>query len=91
MGFTLQPQVDRARVRSAGVVTVLDVLDVLDRHGPTTLAELARETGAPKSTLHRVCSMMFERGWIARDANTGDTRARAPGRLARARRRRSRR
>jgi IclR family acetate operon transcriptional repressor len=35
-----------------------------------TLSELSRETGAPKSTLHRVCSMMLERGWIARDAAT---------------------
>lgn len=70
MRSTLQPHVDRPRVRSAGVATVLDVLDALDGHGTLTLSELARETGAPKSTLHRVCSMMLERGWIARDANT---------------------
>ena len=56
---------------SPGISAVLDVLDVLDRHGPTTLAQLARETGAAKSTLHRVCSMMGERGWIARDAVSG--------------------
>jgi DNA-binding IclR family transcriptional regulator len=56
---------------SPGVSAVLDVLDVLDRHGPTTLAQLARETGTAKSTLHRVCSMMGERGWIARDAASG--------------------
>lgn len=35
-----------------------------------TLSELSRETGAAKSTLHRVCSMMLERGWIARDEST---------------------
>lgn len=71
MTATLKPQaVARARVRSAGVTTVLDVLDALDGHGTLTLSELARETGAPKSTLHRVCSMMLDRGWIARDANT---------------------
>ena len=57
--------------RSPGVSAVLDVLEVLDRQGPTTLAELARETGIAKSTLHRVCSIMFERGWAARDARTG--------------------
>ena len=34
---------------SPGVSAVLDVLDVLDRHGPTTLAQLARETGTAKS------------------------------------------
>ncbi len=56
---------------SPGISAVLDVLDVLDRHGPATLAQLARETGAAKSTLHRVCSMMGERGWIARDAVSG--------------------
>jgi IclR family transcriptional regulator, KDG regulon repressor len=60
----------RVRVRSAGVTTVLDVLDALDGRGMLTLSELSRETGAPKSTLHRVCSMMLERGWIARDAST---------------------
>jgi IclR family acetate operon transcriptional repressor len=47
------------------------VLDVLDRDGPATLAQLARETGIAKSTLHRVCSMMFERGWVARDPRSG--------------------
>ena len=56
---------------SPGISAVLDVLEVLDREGPTTLAELARETGIAKSTLHRVCSIMFERGWAARDAQTG--------------------
>lgn len=71
MSTGLNPEVaPRTRVRSAGVATVLDVLDALDGRGMLTLSELARETGAPKSTLHRVCSMMLERGWIARDANT---------------------
>jgi IclR family transcriptional regulator, KDG regulon repressor len=56
---------------SPGISAVLDVLEVLDRRGPTTLAELARETGIAKSTLHRVCSIMFERGWAARDLYTG--------------------
>jgi len=56
---------------SPGISAVLDVLEVLDRRGPTTLAELARETGIAKSTVHRVCSIMFARGWAARDAHTG--------------------
>ena len=47
------------------------MLDVLDRQGPSTLAQLARETGTAKSTLHRVCAMMFERGWVARDPLSG--------------------
>lgn len=50
---------------------MLDVLEALDRQGPATLSELARATGVAKSTLHRVCSMMGQRGWIARDTHTG--------------------
>ena len=61
----------RSDAGSPGISAVLDVLDVLDRHGPTTLAQLSRETGTAKSTLHRVCSMMSERGWIARDTISG--------------------
>jgi DNA-binding IclR family transcriptional regulator len=60
-----------ARAASPGICAVLDVLDVLDRQGPCTLAQLARETGTAKSTLHRVCSMMSERGWVARDSRSG--------------------
>ncbi len=60
-----------ARPESPGVSAVLDVLDVLDRQGPATLAQLARETGTAKSTLHRVCALMSERGWIARDPRSG--------------------
>jgi IclR family acetate operon transcriptional repressor len=60
-----------ARAASPGISAVLDVLDVLDREGPTTLAQLARETGTAKSTLHRVCSMMSDRGWVARDPRSG--------------------
>ena len=60
-----------ARAASPGISAVLDVLDVLDRQGPATLAQLARETGTAKSTLHRVCTMMSERGWVARDPRSG--------------------
>ena len=65
------PSARRVRAASPGISAVLDVLDVLDRQGPVTLAQLARETGAPKSTLHRVCTMMTERGWVARDPRSG--------------------
>jgi len=50
---------------------VLDVLEALDGRGPATLSELARETGVAKSTLHRVCMTMGQRGWIARNAYSG--------------------
>lgn len=56
---------------SAGVSAVLDVLDALARHGPSTLSGLARETGIAKSTLHRVCTTMTGRGWIVRDGYSG--------------------
>lgn len=52
------------------MTAVLEVLDALDRRGPVTLAELARETGIAKSTLHRVCSLMEDRAWLARDTAT---------------------
>ena len=63
--------VDAASAGSAGVSAVLDVLEALDRRGPTSLAELARETGVAKSTLHRVCTTMGHRGWLARDLHSG--------------------
>jgi DNA-binding IclR family transcriptional regulator len=55
----------------AGVAAVLDVLESLERRGASNLAELARDTGAAKTTVHRVCAVMAERGWISRDALTG--------------------
>jgi IclR family KDG regulon transcriptional repressor len=61
----------RASDGSAGISAVLDVLEALDVRGPTTLSELARETGVAKSTLHRVCTTMGERGWIARNTYSG--------------------
>ena len=69
--YRLSEGAPRARPGSPGISAVLDVLEVLDREGPATLAQLARETGIAKSTLHRVCSMMFERGWVTRDPHSG--------------------
>jgi DNA-binding IclR family transcriptional regulator len=65
------PSAGAPRAGSAGILAVLDVLDALGRNRPVTLAQLARETGIAKSTLHRVCSAMDERGWIARDRASG--------------------
>jgi IclR family transcriptional regulator, KDG regulon repressor len=61
----------RVRPAPAGMSAVLDVLDALDRHRVVTLAQLARETGVAKSTLHRVCVVMGDRGWITRDLASG--------------------
>jgi DNA-binding IclR family transcriptional regulator len=52
---------------SAGVHTTLAVLDLLAAQPPLGLAELARELGIAKSTLHRVCAVLVERGWVVRD------------------------
>ena len=54
---------------SAGVHAALRVLDLLATRGPLQLAELGRELGAPKSTLHRICTILVERGWVVRDAD----------------------
>lgn len=52
---------------SAGVQATLDVLDVLAARGPLALSEIAREIAIAKSTLHRVCTILLERGWVVRD------------------------
>jgi DNA-binding IclR family transcriptional regulator len=43
------------------------VLELLVARGALTLSDLAGELGLPKSTLHRVCSVLVERGWALRD------------------------
>ena len=60
-------EADARRVSSAGVHATLRVLDLLAASAPLGLAELSRELGIPKSTLHRICSVLMERGWTVRD------------------------
>jgi len=55
------------RSTSAGVHATLRILDLLAAHGPLSLAELARELGIAKSTVHRICSILVERAWAVRD------------------------
>lgn len=52
-----------------GVNATLRILDVLAARGPLGLAELARDLGVPKSTIHRVCAVLVERAWAVRDAD----------------------
>ncbi len=52
---------------SAGVHATLAILDLLAASGPLSLAEIARELGMAKSTLHRICAVLVERGWAVRD------------------------
>jgi IclR family transcriptional regulator, KDG regulon repressor len=57
---------DARRASSTGVHTTLRVLELLVARAPLTLAELARELGVAKSTVHRVCSILVERAWAIR-------------------------
>ncbi len=52
---------------STGVHATLAVLDLLAARSPLSLSEIARELELAKSTVHRVCSVLVERGWAVRD------------------------
>jgi DNA-binding IclR family transcriptional regulator len=60
------PRTGRA-ASSAGVTATLGVLDLLAAKSPLSLSEIARELCVPKSTLHRICAVLVERGWAVRD------------------------
>src|SRR4029078_11166680 len=59
---------DRPPSTSAGVKATLAVLDLLAARSPLSLSEISRELGLAKSTLHRICAVLVERGWAVRDA-----------------------
>ena len=52
---------------STGVQATLGVLELIVSRGPLSLADLSRELGLAKSTLHRVCSILVDRAWVIRD------------------------
>ncbi len=58
----------RGHVGSPGVHAALSVLEALVARGPLGLSDLATELGSAKSTLHRVCAVLVERGWLVRDS-----------------------
>jgi DNA-binding IclR family transcriptional regulator len=60
-------RVEETRAGSPGVHAALSVLEALAGRGPLALSDLAAELGVAKSTLHRVCSVLVERGWAVRD------------------------
>jgi DNA-binding IclR family transcriptional regulator len=62
---------DRRPSTSAGVKATLAVLDLLAARSPLSLTEISRELGLAKSTLHRVCAVLVDRGWAVRDADGG--------------------
>lgn len=52
---------------STGVKSTLAVLDLLAARAPLGLSDISRELGIAKSTLHRICIILVERGWAVRD------------------------
>src|SRR5690348_10749904 len=56
-----------ARSTSRGVNATLWILDLLAARGPLHLSELARDLPVPKSTIHRICSVLVDRSWAVRD------------------------
>src|SRR4051794_34079724 len=52
---------------SPGVHAALSVMELIVSQGRLGLGELARELGLPKSTLHRICAILVDRGWALRD------------------------
>ncbi len=59
------------RAASPGIAAVLGVLEALDRLGEAGLGELGAATGLPKTTLHRACTAMEERGFVERAGECG--------------------
>lgn len=43
------------------------MLELLAARGALSLADLARDLVIAKSTLHRICGVLLERGWVIRD------------------------
>jgi IclR family KDG regulon transcriptional repressor len=62
-----EQRADGRRASSTGVQATLGVLELLGSREPLTLADLSRELGLAKSTVHRVCSILVDRAWITRD------------------------
>jgi DNA-binding IclR family transcriptional regulator len=55
------------RSASTGVNATLRILDLLAARGSLTLADVTRELGIAKSTVHRICSVLVDRAWAVRD------------------------
>ena len=62
----------------------LSVLELLAARGAVSLADLSRELAIAKSTLHRICGVLVDRGWVIRDkSGTFELGIRALGMSAR--------
>jgi DNA-binding IclR family transcriptional regulator len=56
---------------SPGVQAALSVMELIVSRGRLGLGDLARELQLPKSTLHRICAILVDRGWAIRDEQGG--------------------
>ena len=63
----LGEQIGDDRGGSPGVHAALSVLEALVRRGPLGLTELGAEVGVAKSSLHRICAVLVQRGWALRN------------------------
>ena len=63
------PRAERRQSTSAGVKATLAVLDLLAAQSPLSLSEISRELGIAKSTLHRICAVLVDRGWAVREGD----------------------
>lgn len=61
------------RTASAGVQATLAILDLIAARGLVQLSEMARELSVAKSTVHRICTILVERGWAIRGPEGGYT------------------
>jgi IclR family KDG regulon transcriptional repressor len=66
-----EPRPNGQTGRSPGVHAALSVMELVVSQGRLGLGDLARELQLPKSTLHRICAILVERGWAVRDEQGG--------------------
>ncbi|HET9123790.1 MAG TPA: IclR family transcriptional regulator [Solirubrobacteraceae bacterium] len=59
------------RGASSGIQATLAILDLIAASGPVQLSEMARELSIAKSTVHRICAILVDRGWAIRDPEDG--------------------
>ena len=68
---------DRRPLQSVSIA--LDVIDALAVAPELSLSELARRIGVAKSTAHRTCAVLAERGLLDRSATGSSARAPTTG------------
>jgi DNA-binding IclR family transcriptional regulator len=67
VGAVAAPRANGQGGRSPGVHAALSVMELVVSQGRLGLGDLARELQLPKSTLHRICAILVDRGWALRD------------------------